>query len=110
VVIVPFHHTGWLWPELSASALCTSSMTFIPYWRQSARNASKTCSVVLPTSSGLAYVLTPDGAVACPARHSSSSWVEIGTRTMLMPRSAMDFVTSVRLADQRPWKTRSDRR
>ena len=53
-------------------------------------------------------MLTFGAATVCPAFHSSSSWVEIGTRTMLMPRSAIALVISVMLADHRPWKTRSD--
>ncbi len=60
----------------------------------------------MPSSSGLAYVLT-FGLRNVPAFHSSSSCVEIGTRTVLMPRSAMLLVIVVMFADQSPWKTRS---
>jgi hypothetical protein len=62
----------------------------------------------IPASSGLANVLTFGAATVCPARHSRSSWVEMGTRTMLIPRSAICRVSVSMLADHSPWKTRSD--
>jgi hypothetical protein len=56
----------------------------------------------------LANVLTFGAATVWPARHSSSSWVEIGTRTMFRPFSAIPRVMVSMLADHRPWKTRSE--
>lgn len=79
----------------------------MPYFSAVARKASKTPRVVLFSSSGLAQVLTALETASCPFLHSSRSWVEMGTRTMLMPRSAICRVMASRLTDQSPWKTRS---
>jgi hypothetical protein len=96
-----------MWPELSASALWTSSMIFMPFALAAATVASHTSSVVLPARSGFSWVLTALLTVARPSRHSSRSCVEIGTRSRLIPRRAISRIEASRFEDHSPWKTRS---
>jgi hypothetical protein len=51
--------------------------------------------------------LTLPGAPACPVLHSFSNWVEIGTRSELIPRRVISAIVLPRFTDQMPWNVRS---